>query len=64
MGGFSCKLGDTVLLKAEGSQAWVGIICDFYDDEVEGEKMARFLWFASEREIRNKSTKRTDFLPV
>jgi origin recognition complex subunit 1 len=64
MGSFTCKLGDTVLLKADGSQAWVGIICDFYDDEEEGEKMAKFLWFSSEREIRDKSTKRTDFMPV
>lgn len=64
MGGFVCKLGDTVLLKADGNQAWVGLICDFFDDEEEGEKMARFMWFASEKEIRNKGSKRTDFLPV
>jgi origin recognition complex subunit 1 len=64
MGSFKCKLGDTVLLKADGSTAWVGIICDFLEDEEEDEKMARFLWFSSEREIRNKSAKRTDFLPV
>ncbi|KAF2869729.1 P-loop containing nucleoside triphosphate hydrolase protein [Massariosphaeria phaeospora] len=64
MGSFQCKLGDTVLLKAEGSQAWVGIICDFFEDEDEEDQMmAKFLWFSSEREIRNKSTKRTDFLP-
>jgi origin recognition complex subunit 1 len=56
-----------VLLKAEGNQAWVGLICDFFEDEDEdedSEKMARFMWFASEGEIRSKSTKRTDFLPV
>ena len=64
MGTFRCALGDTVLLKADGSQAWVGIICDFYDDEDEDEKMAKFLWFSSEKEIRNKSSKRTDYLPV
>ncbi|KAF2706700.1 origin recognition complex subunit 1, partial [Pleomassaria siparia CBS 279.74] len=63
MGNFRCQLGDTVFLKAEGSQAWVGIISEFFDDEEEDEKMAKFLWFSSEREIRNKSTKRTDFLP-
>lgn len=64
MGGFSCKVGDAVLLKAEGNQAWVGIICDFHED-IEGEgKMAKFLWFASEKEIRNHSKKRDDFLPV
>lgn len=64
MGGFTCKLGDTVFLKAEGSQAWVGIITEFYDDDVEDEMMAKFLWFSSEQEIRNKNSKRTDFLPV
>lgn len=63
MGSFRCKLGDAVLLKADGNQAWVGIICDFYDDE-DDEKMARFLWFSSEQEIRNRNKKRTDFLPV
>ena len=64
MGSFTCTLGDCVLLKAEGSHAWVGIICDFFEDEEDDEKMAKFLWFSSEREIRNKSTKRTDHLPV
>jgi origin recognition complex subunit 1 len=64
MGNFVCKQGDTVLLKAEGNQAWVGLICDFFEDEDEGEKMAKFMWFSSEREIRNKSSKRTDYLPV
>ncbi|KAF2120869.1 P-loop containing nucleoside triphosphate hydrolase protein [Lophiotrema nucula] len=63
MGSFRCTLGDTVLLKADGSQAWVGIVCDFYDDVDDDEKMAKFLWFSSEKEIRSKSTKRTDFLP-
>ena len=55
-----------MLLKAEGSQAWVGLICDFFEDEGEDDnvKMAKFMWFLSEKEIRNKSTKRTDFLPV
>jgi len=64
MGNFQCKLGDAVFLKAEGSQAWVGIITEFFDDKDEGEKMARFVWFSSEKEIRDKTTKRTDFLPV
>jgi len=53
-----------VLLKAEGNQAWVGIICDFHQDVEEDEKMAKFLWFSSEKEIRNQNKKRTDFLPV
>jgi origin recognition complex subunit 1 len=64
MGNFTCKVGDAVLLKADGNQAWVGIICDFIDDLEEEEKMAKFLWFASEQEVRNQSKKRTDFLPV
>ncbi|KAF1840874.1 P-loop containing nucleoside triphosphate hydrolase protein [Cucurbitaria berberidis CBS 394.84] len=63
MGNFRCQVGDTVLLKAEGNHAWVGIICDFYEDVVEEEKMAKFLWFSSEKEIRNQNKKRTDFLP-
>ncbi|KAH7414428.1 P-loop containing nucleoside triphosphate hydrolase protein [Phaeosphaeria sp. MPI-PUGE-AT-0046c] len=63
MGSFRCKVGDAVLLKAEGNQAWVGIICDFHEDVEDDEKMAKFLWFSSEKEIRNKSKKRVDFLP-
>lgn len=63
MGSFDCYLGDMVLLKAEGSnEAWVGIICDFQTDE-EGEKAANFMWFSSEKEIRNPK-KRTDSLEV
>ncbi|KAL6706518.1 Origin recognition complex, subunit 1 [Coniothyrium glycines] len=63
MGSFRCKVGDTVLLKAEGNQAWVGIVCDFFEDLEQDEKMAKFLWFSSEKEIRNQNKKRTDFLP-
>ena len=64
MGDFRCSLGDTVLLKAEGSnEAWVGIICDFVDDD-EGEKAASFMWFSTEKEIRNREKKRSDFYPV
>jgi origin recognition complex subunit 1 len=62
-GDFRCKIGDTVLLKAEGSnEAWVGMIWSFSETE-EGDKMALFLWFSSEKEIRNKNKKRTDFHP-
>ncbi|KAK3298918.1 P-loop containing nucleoside triphosphate hydrolase protein [Chaetomium fimeti] len=62
MGTFECYLGDTVLLKADGSnEAWVGIICEFQTDE-EGEKAAYFMWFSSSQEIRNPKKKRTDFL--
>lgn len=64
MGNFECKIGDCVLLKAEGpSEAWIGLICDFQDDE-EGEKAANFMWFSTEREIRNKEKKRRDALSV
>lgn len=63
MGNFECKIGDCVLLKAEGAgEAWIGLICDFQDDE--GEKAANFMWFSTEREIRNKEKKRRDALPV
>jgi origin recognition complex subunit 1 len=63
MGSFECRLGDTVLLKADGSgEAWVGIICDFQADE-DGDKAANFMWFSSAQEIRNPK-KRTDFLEV
>jgi origin recognition complex subunit 1 len=63
MGSFECHLGDTMLLKAEGSnEAWVGIICDFQVDE-DGDKAACFMWFSSPDEIRNPK-KRTDFLEV
>jgi len=63
MGDFHCALGEAVLLKAEGSnEAWVGIICDFVDDD-EGEKAANFMWFSTEKEIRNKEKKRKDFYP-
>ncbi|KAI9713812.1 MAG: Origin recognition complex, subunit 1 [Bogoriella megaspora] len=63
MGNFECRRGDIVLLKAEGNAAWVGIICYFFEDEEdeEREKMANFMWFSTEKEIRNKK-KRTDFL--
>ncbi|KAL2132575.1 hypothetical protein VTI74DRAFT_3630 [Chaetomium olivicolor] len=60
MGSFECYLGDTTLLKAEGSnEAWVGIICEFQVDE-DGEKAANFMWFSSGHEIRNPK-KRIDF---
>ena len=67
MGDFVCYLGDTVLLKAEGcNEAWAGLICDFIDDDGSdgSEKSAHFMWFSTEKEIRNKTKKRTDFLPV
>ncbi|KAF7551716.1 hypothetical protein G7046_g7646 [Stylonectria norvegica] len=62
MGQFECRLGDCVLLKADGSnEAWVAIIWDFVEDDGEGEKAASFMWFSTEKEIRNRDKKRTDF---
>lgn len=64
MGDFQCMVGDCVLLKAEGTnEAWIGLICNFEEDD-DGEKAANFMWFSTEREIRNKQKKRTDALPV
>lgn len=64
MGDFQCMVGDSVLLKAEGTrEAWIGLICTFVEDD-DGEKAADFMWFSTEREIRNKQKKRTDALPV
>ncbi len=65
MGNFQCMVGDCVLLKAEGTnEAWIGLICNFEDDEEEEEMVANFMWFSTEREIRNRQKKRTDALPV
>lgn len=65
MGNFQCYVGDCVLLKAEDvNEAWIGLICELLDNEEEGEKSANFMWFSTEREIRNKEKKRMDFLPV
>lgn len=64
MGSFECRLGDIVFLKAETTgEAWVAIIREFLEDEY-GDKTAEFLWFSSEKEIRNKHKKRTDFFWV
>lgn len=63
MGGFSCLVGDCVFLKGEGiNESWVGMICSFQEDEA-GDKTANFMWFSTEREIRNKQRKRVDFMP-
>lgn len=62
LGDFECRLGDCVLLKAEGSnEAWVGMICEFIGDDAGNEMSANFMWFSTEQEIRNKDKKRTDF---
>ncbi|KAI2463655.1 P-loop containing nucleoside triphosphate hydrolase protein [Annulohypoxylon bovei var. microspora] len=63
MGTFECYVGDCVLLKAEGSnEAWVGIVTEFREADDEGDKAANFLWFSTEKEIRNSDRKRKDFL--
>ena len=71
MGSFECRIGDTVLLKAAGNEAWVAIICGLSEGEMEDddggmvwEKKATFMWFSSEKEIANNAKKRKDFLPV
>ncbi|OTA51924.1 P-loop containing nucleoside triphosphate hydrolase protein [Hypoxylon sp. EC38] len=64
MGTFECYVGDCVLLKADGSnEAWVAIITEFREEDEDGDKAANFLWFSTEKEIRNSDRKRTDFLP-
>ena len=64
LGSFECRVGDAVLLKADGSnEAWIGLICEFIDDD-DGEKAANFMWFSTEKEIRNRDRKRKDFEPV
>lgn len=64
MGSFECRIGDCVLLKADSNnEAWVGLICEFRQDEEHG-MSANFMWFSTEKEIRNKGKKRMDFLPV
>lgn len=87
MGDFECRVGDCVLLKAEGNnEAWVGLICEFAqedededereaasddgegsdseDEDEEGKGMvANFMWFSTDREIRNEKKRRGDALP-
>ncbi|KAM0339819.1 hypothetical protein ACHAPU_010772 [Fusarium lateritium] len=64
IGQFECRIGDTVMLKADGSnEAWFALICEFVEDDGEGEKAANFMWFSSEKEIRNKDKKRIDYYP-
>ena len=61
-GSFHCSVGDTVLLRADSSnEAWVAIVCDFIEEDDDGEMAAEFMWFSSEKEIRNKDKKRTDY---
>lgn len=66
MGTFECRLGDCVFLKADGAsnEAWIGIISNFEEDEEDEQKCANFMWFSTEKEIRNKQRKRTDAMQV
>lgn len=65
MGRFECRVGDCVLLKAEGTnEAWVGLICEFQEEEEDDGKVANFMWFSTEKEIRNKQKKRSDSMQV
>lgn len=62
-GDFECRVGDTVMLKAGDASTgtWVAIICDFREDSETGEMSANFMWFLTEKEIRNTERKRKDF---
>ena len=75
MGNFECKVGDCVLLKAEGTkEAWVGMICSFIQEEQgedsdsgyeEGQGIgmaANFMWFSTPKEIRNEKKRLHDTL--
>lgn len=65
MGSFECYVGDCVLLKADGSnEAWVALVTEFRESDEDGDMAANFLWFSTEKEIRNSDRKRSDFLPV
>ena len=76
MGDFECRIGDCVLLKAEGTkEAWVGLICNFIQedhgndddsgyDEGQGTGMAaNFMWFSTPKEIRNEKKRLQDAMP-
>lgn len=60
-------LGDAVRLKAARNEQWVALIVDFLREgsgEDEDEKEAKFMWFTSPKEIRNKAKRRGDALSV
>jgi origin recognition complex subunit 1 len=63
--GLECRIGDCVMLTAPGNNSdWVGMIKGFTGQDHDGDELAEFLWFSTEKEIHNKLKKRTDFLPV
>ncbi|KAK8049090.1 hypothetical protein PG994_010820 [Apiospora phragmitis] len=59
MGTFECGIGDS---EGSSNEAWVGIISEFVEEDEDGDKAATFLWFSTEKEIRNREKKRTDSL--
>lgn len=63
-GSFEVRVGDAIRLKADRNETWVALIQGFVEDEEEEEKMAKFLWFTSGKEIRNKAKRRNDQLFV
>ncbi|KAJ6259485.1 hypothetical protein Dda_5122 [Drechslerella dactyloides] len=61
-GTFECRVGDIILLKADGKKAaWVGLAVDFggQDDDMQ----ANIMWFSTHSEVRNRGKKRTDHIP-
>ncbi len=67
MGSFSVRIGDSVLLKSpEQGKDWVGLACDFSDDNEDGEKemCVHVQWFCTPEELMSgKRTKLPDVLP-
>lgn len=63
-GNVELRLGDAVLLKAARNEQWVAIISEFLEDDVEDGQEARFMWFTSPKEIRNKAKRRNDAMSV
>ncbi|KAJ8612979.1 hypothetical protein MRB53_037187 [Persea americana] len=59
-GNLEVHLGDAVVLRAERNEIWVALLCNF----VEEEEAAEIMWFAQPSEIRNKSKRRGDAMPV
>lgn len=63
-GSFSCRVGEVVFMKGLVSgEAWVGIICNFEEDENE-EKCVNVMWFTTEREMEDPEKKLMDYMPV
>ncbi|KAK6344504.1 Origin recognition complex, subunit 1 [Orbilia brochopaga] len=61
-GSFECRVGDTILLKADGKNAaWVGLAVEFGGQA--DDMQARIMWFSTHSEVRNRGKKRTDHIP-